>query len=51
MQRCGSSRVRRDFLVLVSPPARTERQTIRHGGAVSAAKRPAVPMCARSDGS
>jgi hypothetical protein len=30
-QRCGSLRVRRDFLVLVSPPARTERQRGKSG--------------------
>jgi hypothetical protein len=34
-QRCGSFSVRRDFLVLVSPPARTERQTMMNGGSVS----------------
>ena len=30
-QRCESFKVRRDFLVLVSPPARTERHTMMWG--------------------
>ena len=33
-KRCGSLRVRRDFLVLVSAPARTERQTFDARGRV-----------------
>ncbi len=31
MHRSGSARVRRDFLVFVSPPARTDRHTIMCG--------------------
>jgi hypothetical protein len=40
--RWGRATVRRDFLVFVSPPARTERQTMMDGGSPSTSTRDQV---------